>query len=163
MLALIWEVFYMGTSILIASFALHFFAYKKGWGDDEIKRNSDKDEYFDHDRKSILTNPFINKWLGFGGGYYGIVAFVKLVFIEFGQFTAFVKEWQGMEEFADSLGLGTLIGFFVEQMQNFISAIIWPTYYLRTYSIFECAIFVIATYFIYECSKKLAVKKVRAS
>lgn len=158
MLALIWELFYMGALVMMASYCLHYFAYKKGLGDenDEIKRLSDKDKANHKVQKGIFTNPLVNKWLDFGGGYYGIVAFVKLILIEFEQLKSFVTGWQGVEQFASGLGFNMLIAFFAEQIQNFVAAIIWPTDYLRAFSIFQCAIFVVVTLLLYEWSKNMA-------
>jgi hypothetical protein len=145
----------MSVFIGVTSFGLHFIAYRKGWQDDndEIKRNGKKDE--------SDSNPLISKWLDFGGGYYGTVAFVKLVFIELADIRDFLLDWQGIDALVNQSVIGLIIAFFVEQYQNFVAAIIWPTHYLGRFSIFECFAFVAVTYMVYEWSRKQA--KTRSS
>lgn len=157
---LIWEVLHMGVLILIASYFLHYYAFKDGIEDEknEVTHSYESDDGTSD--KYGTSNPILIKWLHFGGGYYGVVAFVKLLFIEFAQLKGFVSDWQGLDQFIAALGLQTIINFFVEQMKAFVQAIIWPTHYLSTFSILHCAIFVISTYALYLLSKHWARKKI---
>ena len=161
MLALAWEVTYMGGLILLVSYFLHLFAYRKGWDDenDEVKAPESGQEGQPLGWKGFIASPVVKKWLQFGGGYYGTVAFIELLFIEFQQLKEFVESWQGTEQFSDNFGLGFLISLFVEQFINFGIAMSWPARYLREYTIFQCAAFVLITYALYELSKSLAKKK----
>ena len=100
--------------------------------------------------------------MSFCGGYYGTVAFVELIFIELNQFKNFVSNFPGVSEFIDSLGIDFLIAFFIDQIMNFVAAIIWPTNYLGKYSIFEIALFVGATWLIYEQARKRALVRAKS-
>ena len=87
------------------------------------------------------------------------MALVKLVFIEIGQVQSFFESWKGTGQFIDSIGFNLLVAFFVEQIQNFVAAIIWPTDYLSRFSILECAVFIAVTYGVYNGAKRLAKEK----
>ena len=163
MSALIWEVTYMSAMVLMLGYVLHYVAYKKGLGDHkgEVVRPKESDDGAKETIALSSSNPFLKKWMDFGGGYYGIVAFVKLVLIELAQLKGFIGDWDGSKSLGDFFSIGTLISFFVEQIQNFVAAIIWPTDYLREFSIGECAIFVLITYAFYEGSKTLARNRLK--
>ena len=165
MAALIWEIVYMSVMVVLIGYFLHYFAYRKGLGDHkgEVVRPKKSDEQGKEMLKQAATNPFLKKWMDFGGGYYGIVAFVKLVLIELNQLKNFVADWDGSRQFSDLLSINTLISFFIEQIQNFVAAIIWPTDYLREYSILQCAIFVAVTYAFYEGSKIMARNRLKTN
>ncbi len=195
MWALVWEIFYMGCTVFMASYGLHLLAYKRGVLDpndptepDEYGLNMDMgldsdgsksgnhglgtsdwndlgldDDNYDDKDVPKSDNPILKKWLDFGGGFYGIVAFVKLIFIELKQIRDFIVNWQGIDAFTNGqpIDLGFLIGlfvsFFVEQIQNFVAAIIWPTDYLPHYTIVECAVFVVIMYGLYALARKFAI------
>lgn len=168
MFTLLTEIALTGSVLFICSIGLHYLAFKRGVLDrDSI--HADVDDALNEDWENNWKdsgserNPMLKKWLEFGGGYYGTVAFVKLIFIEFGQFIEFVKGWQGLEAFLpDSKGgwINTLIdlvvSFFVNQIQNFVEAISWPAYYLSNFSILHCGIFVSATYGLFYVSQRVA-------
>lgn len=155
MQALLWEVFYMSGLVFTASFGLHYMAFSKGMSV-EVQESEDT-------TNETIVSPIVKKWLDFGGGYYGTVAFVKLVLIEIEQIQSFFANWQGTGLFIDSLGFNLLIAVFVEQIMNFVAAIIWPTDYLSMFSIIECAVIVGATYALFESAKHLAKQRYDAS
>lgn len=139
-------------------YTLHYYAFKNGIADenDIVDTQALKKQAQANKQKYKTGNGFLDKWLDFGGGYYGSVAMIKLIFIELGQIAGFISNWQGLDNFIDDIGIGMLINFFVEQIQNFVAAIIWPVDYLNEYSILQCGIFVAITYFVYEVSRRLA-------
>lgn len=139
------ELVVMGTLVLIAGCVLHQLALKHGWHDESDTDDEDDDNAPDH--------PILKKWYDFGGGYYGTVAFVKLLLIEFSQLKGFVADWQGFDQLAQQSPIALLVAFFTEQIQNFVAAIIWPTDYLSSFTIWQCAIFVAVTYGVYEASR----------
>lgn len=158
---LIWETLYMSLFVFAASYGLHYLAYQRGLNDenDEVTKATIKSNEDNTRIGKLFSNPLVNKWLDFGGGYYGIVALVKLVFIEIGQVQSFFESWDGTGQFIDSIGFNLLVAFFVEQIQNFVAAIIWPTDYLSRFSILECAVFIAVTYGVYNGAKRLAKEK----
>lgn len=162
MSTLVWEILYMSLLIFALAFVLHFVAYLKGMGDDndEIHTTALKKIAKARKTKWKTGNTFIDKWLEFGGGYYGIVAFVKFILIELAQIKDFLFDGPSIGEFIQSLGIGTLINLFVEQIMNFVAAIIWPTDLLGRYPILQIAIFIGITYLAYDAARKLARRRI---
>ena len=165
MFVLAWEILYMGTFIFGISFCLHYLAYHRDIADefDVVKTKSLKKDKTGKKRDYKTGNTLLDKWLDFGGGYYGIVALLHLVFIELAQIKEFISGWQGLSAFIDDLGIGTIVNFFVEQFMNFVAAICWPVDYLSRFSIFEIAVFIAITYVVHEMARKLARKEINKS
>lgn len=155
----------MSVFVFWAGYLLHKVAYKKGIADenDLVKTKALKKDSEGKKREYKTGNTAVDKWLDFGGGYYGIVALIKLIFIELEQIGEFIMNWPGMNEFINDLGIGTIINFFVEQFRNFVAAITWPVDYLGRYEILEIAIFIGVTYYAYNYSRKLARAKLNES
>lgn len=80
-------------------------------------------------QKHASANPLHNKWLKFGGGFYGVVALWTFVVIELQEIYDFLTGFAGLEGIFDRLGLDLVIGFFVNSLINFIKAIAWPGYW----------------------------------
>ncbi|BDX04798.1 hypothetical protein [Planctobacterium marinum] len=158
---LIWHIIYMSTLVFAMGFALHFYAYKRGLGDefDEVKTKTLKRDAQGNKRPYKTGNGFLDKWLEFGGGYYGIIAFIQLVFIEIGQVRDFISDWSGLSDFIDSLGIGMLIRILIEQIMNFVAAICWPVDYLEQFSLTEIALFICITFVFYKFSQRVARAK----
>ena len=67
------------------------------------------------------------KWMKFGGGFYGVVAFYTYILVELPEVRDFFVSLARMFEH----GLVSLvIQFFIESLKNFIAAIAWPAYWL---------------------------------
>lgn len=158
MLSLVWHLIYMSVFVTALGFALHYYAFKRGLGDehDVVSTKYLKKTYKDQQQDYKTGNGFLDKWLAFGGGYYGIIAFIQLIFIELNQVQEFIADWQGFSAFIQSLGMGTLINILIEQIMNFVAAICWPVDYLSRFSIAEIGVFVAITYFAYSYSRRLA-------
>lgn len=88
------------------------------------KRHEDKD---DPER----ADPVLERWLSFGGGFYGLVAL----------YTWLLIEWDDVADFLGGLGdivlrfdfgalISLLINLFIESIMNFVAAIAWPVYWL---------------------------------
>lgn len=76
-------------------------------------------------------DPVMDKWLKFGGGFYGLVALYTWLLIEWEDVASFAR---GLWDIAFSLNLGAVIGLvielFIESIMNFVMAIAWPAYWL---------------------------------
>ena len=77
-------------------------------------------------------DPATNKWLRFGGGFYGLVALYTWILVESGEVVGFVS---GLGDIVFNLELRELVGLlvrlFIESIMNFVVAISWPVYWLR--------------------------------
>jgi len=72
-------------------------------------------------------DPLHSKWMKFGGGFYGVVAFLTYVVIELADVRDFLVKLPNLFEH----GLvNLLVQFFIESLKNFITAISWPIYWL---------------------------------
>ena len=68
-----------------------------------------------------------SKWMEFGGGFYGVVAFYTYVLIEVGEVKDFLV---GLGNLFNQGLVSLIINFFVQSIMNFITAITWPVYWL---------------------------------
>jgi hypothetical protein len=75
-------------------------------------------------------NPVHNKWLAFGGGFYGIVALLTYAVVELGEIRDFVARYDGFFSMISQFSLDMLIEVVINAFVNFIVAIAWPVYWL---------------------------------
>jgi len=75
-------------------------------------------------------NPVHNKWLSFGGGFYGVVALLTYAVVELGEIRDFFTQFDGLSSLISDITVGLFIGFFIKACINFIVAIAWPAYWL---------------------------------
>ena len=73
-------------------------------------------------------DPLHNKWMKFGGGFYGVVAMLTLIVVEWSDIKQFGLN--GFQEVMDNIGIGLLIDLLVQSFTNFIVAISWPVYWM---------------------------------
>lgn len=157
MFIILWNCLYMSALVGGASYGLHYFAYKNGIEDTDGKISRKiKDPETGKKKKQKYDNHALNKWLDFGGGYYGTVAFVTFVFIEVGQFISFISDWNGVIAYFKNFGIHSIVAFFIDQIKNFVQAIIWPADYFGTYDIIAIACMFGATYLAYRAGKAAA-------
>ncbi|XOV78189.1 MAG: hypothetical protein ACFHVJ_14745 [Aestuariibacter sp.] len=157
-MSLAFEVFYMSLFIFACGFCLHCIGYVRELADENYALQTKLLRKLVKGRKLNYRtgNSVFDKWMDFGGGYYGTMAFIQFIFIELEQIRDFLADFPGVNEFIQSLGIGTIINFFVEQIMNFVAAIIWPVEYLERYDLTQMAILIGFTYLAYEVSRKLA-------
>jgi len=82
----------------------------------------------DKSQKSKKFDPLHSKWMQFGGGFYGVVAFFTYLLIELAEVRDFFANFPDL--FRGGL-ISMVIHFFIESLQNFIAAIAWPAYWIR--------------------------------
>jgi hypothetical protein len=75
-------------------------------------------------------NPVHNKWLAFGGGFYGVVSLLTYVVVELAEIRDFLAGFEGFADLISSLSIGLLIGVVFDAFTNFIVAIAWPLYWM---------------------------------
>jgi hypothetical protein len=78
------------------------------------------------------SNLVHEKWLKFGGGFYGVVALLTWLVIEVQDLATQVPQLLGAAVSFD-LGeiIGTVINVFIESIMNFVWAIAWPGYWMQ--------------------------------
>jgi len=87
-----------------------------------LKKSHDKDKKHDIHK---IKNPVARKWLDFGGGFYGMMAFFTYILIEIGEIADFIGSLSDLDQFISSLGIGLLIQFLINSILNFVYAMIW--------------------------------------
>ncbi len=75
-------------------------------------------------------NPVHNKWLSFGGGFYGVVGLLTYAVVELGEIRDFITQFDGFLSLISDITLELFIGFFINSIMNFVVAIAWPFYWL---------------------------------
>lgn len=135
---LVAALFTAGLPLFVLSFGLISWALHRGrlHGEtvrelqDGIKvlRKTQKDK---KTREKI--DPALDKWLRFGGGFYGLVALYTWLLVEWDELIGFL--W-GLGDMVLNLDPGALIGLliklFIESIMNFVVAIGWPAYWLKS-------------------------------
>ncbi|MEE8338765.1 MAG: hypothetical protein V3R56_01405 [Xanthomonadales bacterium] len=71
-----------------------------------------------------------NKWLSFGGGFYGVVGLLTYAVVELGEIRDFITQFDGFLSLISDITLELFIGFFINSIVNFVVAIAWPAYWL---------------------------------
>ncbi len=76
-------------------------------------------------------DPVMDKWLRFGGGFYGLVALYTWILIELGDVANFLSGlWDVLISLKPGAIIGLLLELFIESIMNFVAAIAWPAYWL---------------------------------
>ena len=86
-----------------------------------------KKDWKDTDKSA--GNFFEQRWMKFGGGFYGLTALTTLILIEVKDGFAFVTNFPGIAALFAGGVFGFLVDFIVNQIQNIIMAAIWFTYW----------------------------------
>lgn len=151
-MSIVWEIIYTSLMVGATSYGLHYWARKKGIVRTEgaIAKPPKRGAETGKKQKRKTGDRLIDKWLGFGGGYYGTVTFLTFVTIELTEFFAFITDQQAIANFFNTLGIGTIIRFFIGQFQNFLAAILWFTDYIGDYPWFIVILWFAASYGAYK-------------
>ncbi len=72
---------------------------------------------------------FQNRWMKFGGGFYGVVGLWTFIAIEISDLVSFVWNFPGIDKLLEDGLINLIISTLINQLMNFISALIWFTYW----------------------------------
>lgn len=100
-----------------------------------------------------------NKWLKFGGGFYGVVGLLTYAVVELGDLWRFLVGFESIWSLISQFGLDMLIRLFVEALRNFIVAIAWPAYWLSSGFIHEPLLWFPIAYAGYWGGARLALQR----
>lgn len=70
-----------------------------------------------------------NKWMCFGGGFYGAAALWTLVVIELTDFFSFVRDFPGFAALFEDGVIAFLLNMMTNQIGNFVDAFVWFDYW----------------------------------
>jgi len=167
-LEVITAIIMSGFPIFLITFGLFAWAYKTGAISPEIdavdKFNADLADLEEmssgKEKNKKNGNMVMDKWVEFGGGYYGIMALVTFFHVELYDVKDMVTDLANVTN-QGSL-ISTLISFFisfaVESFSNFLVAFTWWNYWGSTLPIENGMIWLIVTYAAYLIGEWLARK-----
>lgn len=75
-------------------------------------------------------HPLQKKWAKFGGGFYGVTAFFTYIAVEVSDVYSTIASFNGFTAFLRQLDIDLLVNMLVNALTNFISAMLWPAYWL---------------------------------
>ena len=108
---------------------------------------------------NLIQQMVYKKWLKFGTGFYGVVAFITYVHIEIYQIIEFIRNFDDFQHFIDNLGFSMILGFFIEALMNFITAFMWPIYWYKYLPIGSFWIWVTIAILSHSIATKYALTK----
>jgi hypothetical protein len=142
----------MGLPVGVFSFGLVWWAISRGYvsgegGVDgigkEIKALSDARKKNRKERKKIKKgkapereivdqkfDPVQEKWMKFGGGFYGVVAFYTYILIEWNEIVDFIMGFGGFLAMLGRVSVGAVVELIINSIMNFVAAIAWPFYWI---------------------------------
>ena len=101
-------------------------------------------------------HPVQRKWAKFGGGFYGIVAFFTYIVIEAMDIFTTIASLGGFIDFLRHLSFDLIIRMLVEALTNFISAMVWPVYWMGRIETQQVWVWFLMAYAGYWAGLKLA-------
>lgn len=107
----------------------------------------------------VRIDPVHNKWLAFGGGFYGIVGLLTYAVVEFGELRDFFLSFESLAALLAQFGFDMLINLIVDAVKNFVIAIAWPVYWMSAIAMNEVWIWFGAAYAGYWAGVKLALRR----
>jgi uncharacterized membrane protein YqjE len=102
-------------------------------------------------------NPVHNKWLAFGGGFYGVVGLLTYAIVELGEIRDFFTQFNGFMSLFSDITVELFVGFFINSIMNFVVAIAWPAYWLSDIHSNYIWIWFVAAYFGYSAGVRFAL------
>jgi hypothetical protein len=69
------------------------------------------------------------RWMKFGGGFYGLTALLTFVWIEASEAVYFIFHFPGLAVLLENGIINLLVDTLVNQIKNFVAAIVWVTYW----------------------------------
>ena len=122
-----------GIPVAIASYALVWWGLKKDHLgtvlslkdlEKEVKRQK-------KDKESKANGDMVhNKWLAFGGGFYGLVGLLTYIVVELGEIRDFFMRFESFSALLSALSFDLIISLFIDAIMNFVVAIAWPVYWM---------------------------------
>ncbi len=119
-------------STAAVSLILYYLVHKQ-YGTEFLNEN-DEEAVLDKKIKDDDWSPqnvLMSKWMSFGGGFYGVVAVLTYLVVEFREVVDFFTSQGSLLETVTSLGISDLVNLFVNSIMNFVVAISWPAYWLN--------------------------------
>ncbi len=147
-----------GLPVALLSFVLVYWSLHRGHLTETSSMKALKQELKqlrkNKKERAKTGDPLHNKWMKFGGGFYGVIAILTLIVIEWSD----VKQLSlnGLQAIIDDIGIGLVIDLVIESFKNFITAMIWPLYWMDEIDTNRIWLWFIAAYAGYSGGTNLA-------
>jgi len=151
---------FVGTGLI--SFLLFFLLLKQGKGDSvsiiEGKDKAGMKRLKQELKKERLTpqNVLMSKWVAFGGGFYGVMAVLTYIIVEFLEVVDFLSSEASLLETISSLSIRDFVDLFINSIMNFVTAITWPVYWMKNTEGYAIWVWFVVVYLGYSCGQFLA-------
>ena len=154
--------FKAGLPVALASYGLTWWALRNDYLDsvldiDELEKQIKQQSKDKKNRKK--SDPVHNKWLTFGGGFYGVVAMLTYLVIEMGEIRDFFLQFESIGAFFTRISFDLVINLVIDSFMNFILAIAWPWYWIGDVAGPHIWIWFLVAYGGYWAGTRLALRK----
>jgi len=96
------------------------------------------------------------KWLTFGGGFYGVVALITYLLVEWDEVVDLFTGGSNIITAITSFDIGFFIRFFIESIMNLVTAFAWPIYWMDRLDGPAFWVWFLAGWFGYEVGSRAA-------
>ena len=163
LLEIIKAIFLAGLPIAVISYYLILLTSTKtklvSKNSKELKQELKTVTIENHEDDHFVKKAVQQKFLKFGGGFYGVLAFITYIHIEIMQIIDFIRSFSGFQNFLDSIGFSMIINFFIEAIMNLVQAFIWPIYWYKYLPINSFWVWIIVALFAHTAATKYALNK----
>jgi len=163
MLDLFKAVFFAGLPVAVISYYLIILTSKKATlkskNARELKKELKSLEYKEHPKDNFVQSMVHKKFLKFGGGFYGVLAFITYIHIEIMQIINFIRGFSGFQNFLDGIGFSMLLGFIIEAIMNLVQAFMWPVYWYKYLPIGSFWVWILVAIFAHTVATRRALSK----
>ncbi|MGQ8365518.1 hypothetical protein [Glaciecola sp. 1036] len=107
-----------------------------------------------------IGNYALDKWLNYGGGFYGLMVFLTFVCIEIGQVISFFKKLfsLNLSELFSNVSIQLLVKFFIDAIMNLVDAFIWFIYWPKQIDMYNGWVWLGIAYAAYFVGARVAYK-----
>ena len=106
--------------------------------------------------KNDAQHIFFEKWLTFGGGFYGVVALITYLLVEWDEVLDLFTGNSNIISAITSFDISFFINFFVESILNLVTAFTWPVYWMDRVDGPSFWVWLLAAWFGYEAGSRAA-------
>jgi hypothetical protein len=130
-LEIIKAILLAGLPTAALAYLMVFYAIKRGYikTDETVELLKKRKKQAKKDDTEFKVNPVHQKWLYFGGGYYGLMALGTYAHVELLEIIEFFGNYRSFSNFIDQLTINALIHLIVESFMNLIPAFTWFLYW----------------------------------
>ena len=157
----IWAVVLVGVPITSFTLAIVWWGLRNGHFEEindskELGRELKKIAKGKIDPENDNRDFIQKKWAKFGGGFYGVVAFFTWLVVEIREIFDMIVNIGGLWAFLKQINIGVIIELFISAITNFVTAMVWPVYWMKRIDTNQVWMFFMAAYGGYVLGMKLA-------